>query len=291
MIVKNCRLFVFIISMSIIISPLSINGSCIISWQRSYSQINNPAAYKVFTNFDHNVSIQYPSGWIKNEIPNGRNFATFWSPTLDAKYYAASFTRGFEKTPLTLDLNSILKNTITNWKSMSGFKHFHVIESGTNYNLAGHPAYKIVATYTYAPTKIKFTLIQLGILVDNHLYYIFARVHTNHFSPYLPIINYVMNSFRIIKDDSANPSSSLNTKISIPSVTMSSKNLSLNNHNNNETTFYQDTDKSIKLTNDINYSDPENGISFQYPPYWSIFNINKTASTVSLVHANMDQDY
>src|SRR6476469_8125499 len=142
--------------------------------------------------------MQYTSDWIKNDKQNGQIYAQIDSQDLNSKnLYLADFRLGIDNTTAYLDLNSYLQNTISSYKSSQAFQNFQVIESGTNYNFAGYPAYKLIGIFTDPNSGIIFNTIETGVIVGSSVYYIYALVESDQYFNYLPIINNMINSFQI----------------------------------------------------------------------------------------------
>ena len=103
--------------------------------QESYAQTNNYNSinYNTFHDLNHNISIQYPSNWIKNETQNGQTYLAFDSPETNAKnIYVLNVFLNIDDQPSSSNLNDYIKNTISSYKSDSSlYKKFKVIESGT----------------------------------------------------------------------------------------------------------------------------------------------------------------
>jgi hypothetical protein len=199
------NLAILIFSISAIMS-----FSSLIFLQESYAQTNNYNSinYNTFHDLNHNISIQYPSNWIKNETQNGQTYLAFYSPeTNDKNIYVANVFLTIDDQPSSFNLNDYLKNTISSYKSDSSlYKKFKVIESGTSYTLGGYPAYKLISTYIEPETGIKYELIETGIVVGSSVYYLYILVDADQYFTYLPIINNMINSFQINNATSTTPS-------------------------------------------------------------------------------------
>lgn len=153
--------------------------------------------YTNYTNTNYGVSIQYPSNWLKNDTSHGQTFVEFNSPEVDSKnFYNVDFRLAIDNTTSNPDLNSYLQSAISSYKSSSDFQNFEVIESGTNYNLAGQQAYKLIGIYT-DPAGIKNTAIEIGTKVGSSIYYIQTLVDSDQYFNYLPVINNMTNSFTL----------------------------------------------------------------------------------------------
>ena len=100
--------------------------------------------------------------------------------------------------------------------------------------MGGQPAYKLIGTYTDSGPAVKFTVIETGTVVGFRIYYIYALVKADQYFNYLPIIDKMINSFAI----------------------------------NNATKSTSSTTSPPIVTNYVNYTNTNYGVSIQYPSNW-----------------------
>jgi hypothetical protein len=159
-----------------------------------------PITYSTYQNTTNGVSIQYPLDWIKNQTQVGRIykliFVQFFSPNTDfTGSTAAGIALGIDNQPKSLDLKQYLQDSINQYKNSSVGPNFHLIQSTTNYTLAGRPAYEFIVTDN--STGKLAELINTGTFVGPKVYYITTFVNPNLLPYYAPILNHMKDSFSI----------------------------------------------------------------------------------------------
>jgi hypothetical protein len=233
--------------------------------------------YFNYSNDNLGVFIKYPSNWIKNETQDGQVFASFVSPEVDAKnFYNVAFRLAIDNTHSNPDLNRYLQDTISGYKSSRDFQNFEIIESGTNYNLASQPAYKLVGIYT-DPFGIKNTVIETGTKVGNSIYYIQTVVESDQYFNYLPVINDMINSFKInnafFSDNSAGP-------VKNPTNTSECMNAQTSYTNGTDAQNSGVTGRSLIYTNQYY------GLRFSHTDAWKVIECNNRIEVIPSLFSN-----
>lgn len=88
-------------------------------------------------------------------------------------------------------------------KNSTGFPGFNLIESSTNINntLAGNHAYTITWTYIHPTYGIRKS-VEIGTIIGNKGYFIDYTVNTAKFDNYFQMVQKMINSFWIIRNNS-----------------------------------------------------------------------------------------
>ena len=74
---------------------------------------------------------------------------------------------------------------------------FHMIESNTGSSLAGRPAYNLVFTDLSAD-KVRIKAIKFGTIINGNLYSFSYYADTDKYSHYLPLVQRMIESLKIV---------------------------------------------------------------------------------------------
>jgi eukaryotic-like serine/threonine-protein kinase len=202
-----------IITISMLLVALPIRTNTIIHQQQqrqALAQANdinnkNNNSFRTYENPAYGIQIQYPSTWI---IYAGDMFSdddaidivSFLGPVKsDTKAHAPSLYISIVNPPpspdLNLNLNEYLTRITNDYKAK--LKEFKVIESNTNSILAGKPAYKLV--FTDEEDEIYYKTMDIGTIIGDKVYLLsYEAEDEKQYSEYLPIIQKMIDSFKII---------------------------------------------------------------------------------------------
>ncbi|HSA75555.1 MAG TPA: hypothetical protein VLE21_05135 [Candidatus Nitrosocosmicus sp.] len=181
--------------------------------------INGPHATQMYQYFnsDYNISMKYPSTWSVNETdltPEDRVdlIAEFVSPfeTFNDTYTEYVQINRDDGIFYNADLKEYLQEGINAYTNSTN--NFTIIESSTSDTLSGQPAYSLTYTQTLSDEDgqqpIMLKNFETGILVNNTAYYIAYIGHEDRFDTYLPIIEQMINSFKLLFPFSTNNTNS-----------------------------------------------------------------------------------
>jgi eukaryotic-like serine/threonine-protein kinase len=141
------------------------------------------------------ISIQYPANWEK--IASMDNFVTFTAPPeTDTRIYPAALGLKVQELPSqNIALQEITKVQMSDLKrSNPGLK---VLES-TSTSIAGKPAHKIVFS-AIDNKEVERKAMQVWTVIGNKAFLITYKAEPDKFSSYLPTIERMINSFKVIK--------------------------------------------------------------------------------------------
>ncbi len=172
--------------------------------------------YQYF-NSDYNVTMKYPSTWSVNETdltPEDRInlIAELVSPfeTFNDTYIEYVQINRDDGIFYEADLNEYLQEAINAYTDSTN--NFTLIESSTSETLSGQPAYSLTYTQTLSDESgqqpIMLKNFETGILVNNTAYYIAYIGHEDRFDTYMPIIEQMINSFKLLFPFSTNNTNS-----------------------------------------------------------------------------------
>ncbi len=170
-----------------------------------------------YFNSDYNVTMKYPSTWSVNETdltPEDRInlIAEFVSPfeTFNDTYIEYVQINRDDGIFYEADLNEYLQEAINAY--VDSTNNFTLIESSTSETLSGQPAYSLTYTQTLSDEDgqqpIMLKNFETGILVNNTAYYIAYIGHEDRFDTYMPIIEQMINSFKLLFPFSTNNTNS-----------------------------------------------------------------------------------
>jgi eukaryotic-like serine/threonine-protein kinase len=151
--------------------------------------------FLTYENSELGISIQYPSNWEK--IASMDNFVTFTAPPeTDTRIYPAALGLKVQELPSqNIPLQEITKVQMSDLKrSNPGLK---VLES-TSTNIADKPAHKIVFS-AIDNKEVERKAMQVWTVIGNKAILITYKTEPDKFSSYLPTIERMINSFKVIK--------------------------------------------------------------------------------------------
>ncbi len=152
--------------------------------------------FLTYENPELGISIQYPSDWEK--IVNLDKFVTFTAPPkTDTRIYPAALGLKVQKLS---PQNNITLQEITKVQ-MSDLKRSNpdlkVLES-TSTTFAGKPAYKIVFS-AIDNKEVERKAMQVWTVIGNKAFLITYKAEPDKFSRYLPTIERMIDSFKVIE--------------------------------------------------------------------------------------------
>jgi eukaryotic-like serine/threonine-protein kinase len=151
--------------------------------------------FLTYENSELGISIQYPANWEK--IASMDNFVTFTAPPeTDTRIYPAALGLKVQELPSqNIALQEITKVQMSDLKrSNPGLK---VLES-TSTSIAGKPAHKIVFS-AIDNKEVERKAMQVWTVIGNKAFLITYKAEPDKFSSYLPTIERMINSFKVIK--------------------------------------------------------------------------------------------
>jgi hypothetical protein len=198
------------------------------------TNVNNnklPSNFIKYKNLEFGgIEMNYPENW--SGYTNNSNPSSFviFAPSGSFKSNAPLVSLGFSNPHKTSNLETAL-NHITNYYRQNTLKNVHIIESDLNSTyLGGYPAFKVVVTASYKNQNR--TVMIIGAFIGSKLYQFEVMVSPDEYPTYLPIIQKMIDSF----------------KVNNPIITNSSTNSAINDI--------------------IPYQDVQNNLNLQYPSNW-----------------------
>ncbi len=159
---------------------------------------NNMLTYE---NSAYGIRMQYPSNWHKEENSGSDNdsmlvdVVKFISPT---KNDSDTFSERFDlKIDNISDMQPIALGKYANNSIEDLRKDFKIIDLDTDARLSDNPAYKIV--YTGLEEDINLQAMLILTIKGDKAYIISYNAEPTKFAYYLPILQQMINSFRITK--------------------------------------------------------------------------------------------
>jgi 4-amino-4-deoxy-L-arabinose transferase-like glycosyltransferase len=173
-------------------------------YESQASTTTTTANFKTFENSMYEIRIQYPPNWEidTHQGSEGENIVyaiDFNSPyENDSDRLSDSFTINIEKiSAKNMELDKYAKSVINYYR-----ESFNLIESNINSTLAGYPAYGLTYTLVYhrfGENDINIKAREIGTIVGNRVYYITYFAEATKYDNYLPIIQKMIDSFKITK--------------------------------------------------------------------------------------------
>jgi hypothetical protein len=151
--------------------------------------------FLTYENTELGISIQYPSNWEKSVHLD--NFVTFTAPPeTDTRIYPAALgLKVQELSSQNIPLQEITKVQMSELKRSN--PDVKVLES-TSTTFAGKPAHKIVFS-AIDNKEVERKAIQVWTVIGNKAFLITYKAEPDKFSSYLPTIERMIDSFKIIK--------------------------------------------------------------------------------------------
>jgi hypothetical protein len=165
---------------------------------------DNNNTFKLYENATYAIHIQYPFNWTIEEgdaYPDDgyTDIVSFFAPVgNDPESEVPSLYISIDSLSSNRNenLSEYLTTTINDYYSDS--EDFKVIESNANSILGGKPAYKLVFTDVY-DDDTSYKSMEIGTIIGDKLYLLsYEAEDEKQFSEYLPIIQKMIDSFRII---------------------------------------------------------------------------------------------
>jgi len=160
--------------------------------------------FKTYVNSTYGIKIQYPSNWEIDTYQGseGENIVyavDFNSPyENDSDRFADSVSIEVEKlSAKNMELDKYAESIINYYR-----ESFNLIESNTNSTLAGYPAYGLTYTLVYhrfGENDINIKAREIGVIIGDKAYYISYYAEATKYDNYLPIIQKIIDSFKITK--------------------------------------------------------------------------------------------
>ena len=152
--------------------------------------------FLTYENPESGISIQYPSNWEK--LANLDNFVTFTAPPeTDTRIYPAAL--GLKVQELSSQnipsLQEITKVQMSDLKRSN--PDLNVLES-TSTTIAGKPAHKIVFS-AIDNEEVERKAMQVWTVIGNKAVLITYKADPDKFSSYLPTIERMIDSFKVIE--------------------------------------------------------------------------------------------
>jgi hypothetical protein len=166
-------------------------------------------SFKTYGNSTYGIGIQYPSNWeidthLGSEQDNIIHAVDFRSPyENDSDRFADFVAIDIEKlsTKKNMKLDKYADSIINS--DRESFPSFNLIESNTNSTtLAGFPAYRLQYTLPYqrfGEDDINIKAMEIGTIIDGRAYALIYYAEAAKYDSYLPIIQKIINSFKITK--------------------------------------------------------------------------------------------
>lgn len=154
----------------------------------------------LYENPTFGIQMRYPQDWTIDQKdykpePQFTDIVTFSIPLDDENDdyydYLSVVEDNINSQP---DLTQYVEDTINAYRD--AFEDFELINSNTNLQLAGFPAYSITFTYTGEAEDNQFDLqvMEVGAAVGNKVYYFYYEAETDSYSRFLPTVEAMINS-------------------------------------------------------------------------------------------------
>jgi eukaryotic-like serine/threonine-protein kinase len=159
------------------------------------SQVLAQEQFLTYENSELGISIQYPSNWEK--IASLDNFVTFTAPPeTDTRIYPAALgLKVQELSSKNIPLQEITKVQMSDLKRSN--PDLKVLES-TSTTIADKPAHKIVFS-AIDNKEVERKAMQVWTVIGNKAFLITYKAEPDKFSSYLPIIERMIDSLKVIK--------------------------------------------------------------------------------------------
>jgi hypothetical protein len=141
------------------------------------------------------ISIQYPSNWEK--LVSLNNFVTFTAPPeTDTRIYPAALgLKVQEVSSQNISLQEVTNVQISDLKKSN--PDLNVLES-TSTTIADNPAHKIVFSAT-DNKEVERKAMQVWTVIGNKAFLITYKAEPDKFTSYLPTIERMIDSFKVIE--------------------------------------------------------------------------------------------
>lgn len=160
-----------------------------------YAQDTN-TSLSSYENSTYGITVKYPHNWSiigsAGIEDNDADIVTFLSPTQNDN--AVVDIHQDKPTNGNSDIGTYLSSTISLYKN--NLQDVKVIGSNTNSSLAGNKAYKLIYTYTTSD-GFKMKDMEIGTIIGNKAYYIVYDGKESLFDNYLPIVQNMIDSFKV----------------------------------------------------------------------------------------------
>jgi hypothetical protein len=164
-----------------------------------------------YENLIYGIRIQYPYNWITRE--DILDIQTQEYTRNDDFYRVVNFIpseNGLEDSPFGIGVGierlSFQESTMTEYiqESIDLLKYpdpddFRIIELNMNSSVGGKPAFKYI--FSYLENNIKQMYLQIGTIIAGKVYYIYFSAPEQEFSQYLPTIEKMIDSVKIVPTD------------------------------------------------------------------------------------------
>ena len=165
-----------------------------------FAQSDNPIL--TYKNNAHGFIVQYPADWQKHEgQPGDTIIVTFTSPLeYSQDKFAETFNLGIEGLTFpNYPLDQYSESALGSAKIH--FPEFRLEHLDANASLSGYPTYKIDYSYVIntqeGPIKIKN--LQVWTINGDKAYILTFGMESSKYSVYAPIIDDVINSFKLVQ--------------------------------------------------------------------------------------------
>jgi eukaryotic-like serine/threonine-protein kinase len=150
--------------------------------------------FLTYENPELGISIQYPSNWEK--LVNLDNFITFTAPPeTDTRIYPAAVgLKVQELSSQNIPLQEITKVQMSDLKKIPDLNMLESISS----TIADKPAHKIVFS-AIDNKEVERKAMQVWTVIDNKAFLITYKAEPDKFSSYLPTIERMIDSFKVIE--------------------------------------------------------------------------------------------
>lgn len=160
-----------------------------------YAQDTN-TSLSSYENSTYGITVKYPHNWSiigsAGIEDNDADIVTFLSPTQNDN--AVVDIHQDKPTNGNSNIGTYLSSTISLYKN--NLQDVKVIGSNTNSSLAGNKAYKLIYTYTTSD-GFKMKDMEIGTIIGNKAYYIVYDGKESLFDNYLPIVQNMIDSFKV----------------------------------------------------------------------------------------------
>lgn len=163
---------------------------------RTSTLVANPMSLPFLTYQKNGILIDYPSTWRIKEIGspptyNITDIVRFY-PSIGAT--SAEVTMSLDTSIGNESLTSYLSDIIASEDKDE--KDFKVIDANTISTMSNNPAYSLHTGYVDNGTA--YQTLETGTKIDNKVYFISYDVESSNYAAYLPSIQKIMESFKVL---------------------------------------------------------------------------------------------
>jgi eukaryotic-like serine/threonine-protein kinase len=158
--------------------------------------LDTNTSLSTYENSTYGITIKYPHNWViigsAGIEDTDVDIVTFISPNQSDNAIVDVHQDKLDNG--NSDIGAYLSSIISSYKT--DLHDFKVIGSNTNSSLVGKNAYKLIYTYTTGD-GFKMKDMEIGTIIENKVYYIVYDGKESLFDKYIPIVQTMIDSFKV----------------------------------------------------------------------------------------------